>query len=339
MKQPILFIILLWAGLSVAAAADSTSKAAPAPAAAPAASPATAPAAVSDTQNATHGPAALTNALLVLKTELKDAYQQRASGKLRGIDLYSYALARIEVAYQFMIENYPGGKENKGLLEWIGSAAKQKRALEMFEACSLASEAAMIQFQQNDLENELSNITASRDSMHNELNQIYEKIAGFERDKSADLRGKLDAENEKNRKLREEAEQRFKSLESQLIKVRKDARGIIISMSDLLFGFDKADLTPDLKTSLAKIAGILSVYTRCRVSVEGHTDNIGTEAYNKDLSARRAKNVRDYLVAQSIAENRLSFVGYGFKRPIATNSTKEGRAKNRRVDLVVIDMK
>ena len=146
-------------------------------------------------------------------------------------------------------------------------------------------------------------------------------------------------ENEKNRKLREEAEQRFKSLESQLIKVRKDARGIIISMSDLLFGFDKADLTADLKTSLAKIAGILSVYTRCRVAVEGHTDNIGTEAYNKDLSTRRAKNVKDYLVAQSVAENRLSFAGYGFRRPVATNSTKEGRAKNRRVDLVVIEMK
>ena len=73
--------------------------------------------------------------------------------------------------------------------------------------------------------------------------------------------------------------------------------------------------------------------------MEGHTDNIGTEAYNKDLSTRRAKNVRDFLVSQSITENRLSFAGYGFKRPIATNSTKEGRAKNRRVDLVVIDLK
>jgi outer membrane protein OmpA-like peptidoglycan-associated protein len=281
----------------------------------------------------------MTNAVLELKTELKDAYQQRASGKLTDIDLYIYALARIEVTYQYMLENFPNGQQKKGILNWLGSGTKEKRALEMFKACSLSAEAAMLQFQRNDLENELAHISASRDSLHSELNQINDKIAGFERSRASDLRSKLDAENEKTRKLREEAERRFMSLQSELIKVRKDARGTIISVSDLLFGFDKADVTPDLKTNLAKIAGILMVYTKCRVIVEGHTDNIGTEAYNKDLSTRRAKNVRDFLVAQSIPDTRLSSVGYGFKKPIATNSTKEGRAKNRRVDLVVIDIK
>ena len=154
-----------------------------------------------------------------------------------------------------MLENYPGGKENKGILEWIGSGAKEKRAREMFEVCSLASEAAMIQFQQNDLENELSQIAASRDSLHGELNAVYEKIAGIEKDKASELRAKLDSENEKNKKLREDAERRFKSLESQLIKVRKDARGIIISMSDLLFGFDKADLTNETQDKPCKNGG------------------------------------------------------------------------------------
>jgi outer membrane protein OmpA-like peptidoglycan-associated protein len=238
-----------------------------------------------------------------------------------------------------MLENFPNGQQKKGILNWLGSGTKEKRALEMFKACSLSSEAAMLQFQRNDLDNELAHITASRDSLHSEINQINDKIAGIERSKASDLRSKLDAENEKTRKLREEAERRFMSLQSELIKVRKDARGTIISVSDLLFGFDKADVTPDLKTNLAKIAGILMVYTKCRVVVEGHTDNIGTEAYNKDLSTRRAKNVRDFLVAQSISDARLSSTGYGFKKPIATNSTKEGRAKNRRVDLVVIDIK
>jgi outer membrane protein OmpA-like peptidoglycan-associated protein len=332
MKRILLSLALLMAAASVWAAADSASKPAPAPVAPPAA-------ATADTSSPTHGPAALTNAIQELKTELKDAYQQRASGKLTDIDLYTYALARIEVTYQYMLENFPGGQQKKGILNWLGSGVKEKRALEMFKACSLSAEAAMLQFQRNDLENELAHITASRDSLHSEVNQISDKIAGIERSRASDLRAKLDAENEKARKLREEAERRFMSLQSELIKVRKDARGTIISVSDLLFGFDKADLTADLKTSLAKIAGILMVYTKCRVVVEGHTDNIGTEAYNKDLSTRRAKNVRDFLVAQSIPDTRLSSVGYGFKRPIATNSTKEGRAKNRRVDLVVIDIK
>lgn len=322
MKRIILPIALLLAVISVSAAADSTSTTAPTPAA------------VADTTSASRGPAAMTNAILELKTELKDAYQERVGGKLTDIDLYTYALARIEVAYQYVLENFPNGQQKKGLLEWMGSGTKEKRAKEMFKACSLSAEAAMLQFQRNDLENELAHISASRDSLHNELNQINDKIAGIERSKASDLMAKLDAENEKNRKLREEAERRFMSLQSELIKVTKDARGTIISMSDLLFGFDKADLTADLKTSLAKIAGILSVYTKCRVAVEGHTDNIGTEAYNKDLSTRRAKNVRDFLVAQSIPDTRLSSVGYGFKKPVATNSTKEGRAKNRRVDQI-----
>ena len=127
--------------------------------------------------------------------------------------------------------------------------------------------------------------------------------------------------------------------QSELIKVRKDARGTIISMSDLLFAFDKADLTADLKTALAKISGILTVYKNCTVAVEGHTDNVGTVAYNNNLSTRRASNVKDFLVTQGVAADRLSSQGFGFTKPVASNATKEGRQKNRRVDLVVADKK
>jgi outer membrane protein OmpA-like peptidoglycan-associated protein len=169
------------------------------------------------------------------------------------------------------------------------------------------------------------------------MNQVYESIVKIERGRAADLKSKLEEENARNRALREEADRKFKDLQSELIKVRKDVRGTIISMSDLLFAFDKADLTNDLKTALAKIAGILSVYKKCTVLVEGHTDNIGTAEYNKDLSTRRASNVKDFLVAQGVETGRLTSTGYGFTKPVATNRTKEGRQKNRRVDLVVID--
>ena len=119
--------------------------------------------------------------------------------------------------------------------------------------------------------------------------------------------------------------------------VTKDARGIILSMSDILFDVGRATLKTDLMTSLAKIAGILSVYQQFDVSIEGNTDNTGSEEFNMTLSQQRAENVMNFLVEQGIAETRLTAKGLGMTMPIADNSTKEGRQKNRRVDLVITD--
>ena len=130
---------------------------------------------------------------------------------------------------------------------------------------------------------------------------------------------------------------KLNALQSQMIQVTKDARGIILSMSDILFDVGKATLKTDLMTSLAKIAGILSVYQQFDVSIEGNTDNTGSEEFNMTLSQQRAENVMNFLVEQGIAANRLSAKGLGMTMPIADNDTKEGRQKNRRVDLIITD--
>ncbi len=153
-----------------------------------------------------------------------------------------------------------------------------------------------------------------------------------------DSLNKLLAEERAKAEARQnEAKNKLNELQSKLIQVTEDARGIILSMSDILFDVDKATLKPDLKTSLARVAGILTVYQELNVSVEGHTDNTGSEEHNLKLSEQRAKNVLDFLVEQGIAAARLSSKGYGMDRPVADNSTKEGRQKNRRVDLVIKD--
>lgn len=153
-----------------------------------------------------------------------------------------------------------------------------------------------------------------------------------------DSLNKLLAEERAKAEARQnEAKNKLNELQSKLIQVTEDARGIILSMSDILFDVDKATLKPDLKTSLARVAGILTVYQELNVSVEGHTDNTGSEEHNLKLSEQRAKNVLDFLVAQGIAASRLSSKGYGMAHPVADNSTKEGRQKNRRVDLVIKD--
>ena len=162
--------------------------------------------------------------------------------------------------------------------------------------------------------------------------------------READLQKKLAAEKKALAEERAKAEARqadamnkLNELQSKLIQVSKDARGIILSMSDILFDVNKATLKADLKTSLAKVAGILSVYQQFNVSIEGNTDNTGSAEHNMKLSQQRADNVKNFLVEQGIDSTRLEAKGLGMTMPIADNSTKEGRQKNRRVDLVIQD--
>jgi outer membrane protein OmpA-like peptidoglycan-associated protein len=135
-----------------------------------------------------------------------------------------------------------------------------------------------------------------------------------------------------------EAQKKLEALNSQTINVYRDARGTILSMSDILFESGKADLKQELKENLAEIAAILkNLLTESNVIVEGHTDNVGSAATNKKLSEQRASGVLQYLVDRGVDKKRLKSVGYGLEKPIADNSTKEGQAKNRRVELVIKD--
>lgn len=101
------------------------------------------------------------------------------------------------------------------------------------------------------------------------------------------------------------------------------------------FDLDKADIRPDAGVILDEAASQLSQVPGTRVSVEGHTDSSGSDAYNQSLSERRAGSVRDYLVSKGVEGSRLSTAGYGESRPVADNATAEGRALNRRVELKV----
>ena len=102
------------------------------------------------------------------------------------------------------------------------------------------------------------------------------------------------------------------------------------------FDFDKSNIRPDAAVILDEAVSALSGSSSA-VSVEGHTDWVGTDAYNQGLSERRANSVKRYLVEHGIDEARLSTVGYGESRPIASNETRDGRALNRRVELLVQD--
>ncbi|MCL2207865.1 MAG: OmpA family protein [Fibromonadales bacterium] len=135
-----------------------------------------------------------------------------------------------------------------------------------------------------------------------------------------------------------EAEKKLYAMQSKAISVFRDARGTILSMSDILFETGKANLTQELQVNLGAIGAILqSLLTESKVVVEGHTDNVGSADFNQKLSEQRAQAVMQFLVGRGIEAGRLEAVGHGLTKPVADNSTKEGQAKNRRVELVIKD--
>lgn len=122
--------------------------------------------------------------------------------------------------------------------------------------------------------------------------------------------------------------------------VRVDARGCaikaqVVELRDVTFEFDKSTLTADGRKALDEVANSLKGQPSMEISIEGHTDSVGSDAYNLRLSKARAKSVRDYLVNSGVAASRLTSEGYGETRPVASNDTAEGRAMNRRVEMKV----
>lgn len=139
---------------------------------------------------------------------------------------------------------------------------------------------------------------------------------------------------------RQEAEKRAAQAAADLAKfasVKQEARGMVITLSGgVLFTSGKADLLPTAQLKLNDVAKALTEQDPdSTMVVEGHTDSQGAAAFNQDLSQRRAQTVRDYLVSRGVASDRISAEGFGPTRTIGDNATAEGRANNRRVEIVV----
>jgi outer membrane protein OmpA-like peptidoglycan-associated protein len=120
-----------------------------------------------------------------------------------------------------------------------------------------------------------------------------------------------------------------------ILQTRDSARGLIVSMSDVLFDTGKYSLKPGAREKLAKVAGILLAYPGLEIAVGGYTDNVGGDAMNQTLSENRASSVRDYLVQEGVATNSVSSQGFGNTLPVASNDNSAGRQQNRRVELLV----
>ncbi len=120
------------------------------------------------------------------------------------------------------------------------------------------------------------------------------------------------------------------------IKLKKLEIGSTIVLNNIFFDFNKSVLRPESIPELERLIKLMTDFPTLKIEISGHTDNIGTAAYNKTLSENRAKSVVDYLISKGITKDRMTFVGYGFDKPIATNETEEGRQQNRRTEFKIV---
>ena len=157
------------------------------------------------------------------------------------------------------------------------------------------------------------------------------------------------SEADQSRLVAEQAQQRAHQADSEkaamrvqlsiqlnkILETRDSARGLIVSMSDVLFDTGQYSLKPGAREKLAKVAGILIAYPGLNIEVDGYTDNVGGDDMNQKLSENRAGAVRDYLVEQGVTTNSISAKGFGNTLPVASNDNAAVRQANRRVELVV----
>jgi outer membrane protein OmpA-like peptidoglycan-associated protein len=136
------------------------------------------------------------------------------------------------------------------------------------------------------------------------------------------------------RYMDKQAEEMQKDIEG--AKIERVGEGIKITFdSGILFATGSSDLTPTAKANIAKLATILNKYPDTHILVEGHTDSVGATEMNQKLSERRAASVSSHAMSLGVQGPRFSTVGYGENQPVASNSTKEGRALNRRVEIAI----
>jgi len=206
-----------------------------------------------------------------------------------------------------------------------------------------AARAALVA-QQQALQNEAANARQAADSESRQRVAAESARAAAESQQRTAL---AEAERsrqaaEQSERFRQQAEAEKTELRSRLLnqlssilQTRDSVRGLIVNMSDVLFDSGRYTLKPGAREKLAKISGIVLAYPGLNLQIEGHTDNVGGEDFNQQLSERRAASVRDFLVQQGVSAASITARGLGKTQPVASNESAEGRQQNRRVELVV----
>ncbi|MEZ5464647.1 MAG: OmpA family protein [Lysobacteraceae bacterium] len=164
--------------------------------------------------------------------------------------------------------------------------------------------------------------------------------AEAERREAAMARERAEAERRDAMLARQQAEEARAELHAMQamiddLQAKQTERGLVVTLGDVLFETDRAELKSGAQRNLDKLVSALREHDETTVAIEGHTDSTGSDSYNLDLSQRRSQSVFDYLVGQGVDRSRLSTTGMGEGYPVASNDTSAGRQQNRRVEIII----
>src|SRR5947209_4108828 len=295
--------------------------------------------------------------------DLLEARNAVAIARAEGAD--RYAPDSFSKAEDFLrrAEDYSNRKQSDKAIATVARGAVQsaedarvlsirKRQEERQEAERRATEQRAIEAQ-----NQAEQAQQSAEQAKAQADDEARQRAEAERDRRAAERAKTEAEQARQQaeaaradalaqqqadQARQQTEQQAQETRerllqqlNQVLQTRESARGLIVDMPDVLFDTGQHTLKVGARERLAKVAGILLAYPDLHVNVEGHTDNVGGLEFNQRLSEERANAVRTFLVEQGVRLENIESHGVGMSEPVASNSTREGRQMNRRVDLVV----
>ena len=221
--------------------------------------------------------------------------------------------------------------------------ANERQSAADREAQAKASQAAEAQARADaDKQRLIAEVQAAKDAQARAEAEAQAAAAQAQSQAAQASQAQAQAQAEQARQAALKAEQEKEQLRAQLLEqfnrileTRDTDRGLVVNLGDVLFAFGKFDLRPEARERLAKLSGIVLAHPGLNLSIEGYTDNVGSETVNQTLSENRAGAVRAYLISQGLDQGTMTTTGYGLSRPVADNSTAEGRQKNRRVEIVI----
>ena len=241
-------------------------------------------------------------------------------------------------------------KQASDALDKANAAAKKREdADEITHLAYLAKQRVAIAQEtakQKQAETNITAATAERteirlDARTQEANKAQQKAETAQREADASQQQAVMSQQQSDMSQQQarDAEMRAGQLETQLkdLNAKKTDRGLVITLGDVLFDTNKAQLKAGATRSLQKLAGFLKQYPQRNAQIEGYTDSTGSADYNQELSDRRAQAVRASLLDMGVGTDRITTRGYGKESPVASNDTAAGRQMNRRVEIILSD--
>jgi len=270
--------------------------------------------------------------------QLQAAQQQAAAAQAQALDAREQALlAREQLAKSQQqladAQSAASSLQQQAAQAQQDAAAAQQRA----DAAGLSAEAAESARREADEARARAETLATQAQ---DARMDAERASAALQTQKSELESKVtqtEAENARLRRERDDLTGQLNSALSSVASITQTARGVVVNLPDILFDTNKATLKPNAQIAMGKLAGIVSVFPNINLRVEGHTDSTGTDAINDRLSRERAQSVVSFLQGQGVAASRLTSEGYGSRMPVADNGTVEGRAKNRRVEIILAE--